>query len=100
MFVENFQYRLLPEVAIEDFVTAIDRSQREFLAAIPGFVRRLLTTRADGSYSETILWESEAHMGAAVKAFETCQAALDLMKMIDERTLVAQHGRCVVEYGA
>ena len=58
-----------------ELLSASQRFQKDFLEGQEGFIRRDMIRKADGSYLDVILWQSQAHADAVFERAQSSPAA-------------------------
>ncbi|MCE2942758.1 MAG: hypothetical protein ACK53A_13245 [Gemmatimonadota bacterium] len=77
-------FRAAPGVSDTHLLAAADRLTREFLAPLPGYVRRFLLRQDDGSYVDCIAWRSAKDHAVAMETAMTHPAAQDFFACLED----------------
>lgn len=81
--VELAGFRLKDGATVEQLLAASPAVDR-FLASCPGFISRLLVAETDGTFTDIVLWRSQADAEAALKKHErepeACRDYICLMR--------------------
>lgn len=92
--LEMVSYRLAPGITRQEHLDAAGATQR-FLAAQPGFVRRVLTELDGGEWRDVVEWTSrDAALEAAEKLMHE-PAVAPFIKSLDPQSIDMQHGAIV-----
>ncbi len=83
MIVELASIRLAEGKTEADLIAASTRFQSAFLERQPGFLRRELMKKADGTYVDVIHWRSKAEADAVMDVAQNAPAAHDYFSVMD-----------------
>lgn len=91
MVVEVVEFRLVEAASSNDFVVAAAGLESAFLCNAPGFVRRTLTQRPDGTWLDLVEWTTLEEALAAADAILVEPSAEMFMQAIDPASIEMGH---------
>jgi len=81
--VEITTFQLNEGISTEEFTTAAERMQEQFLAKQSGFLKRTLTVSEDGVWTDIVFWEDQGSFELAMQKAESAEHTLPFMDKID-----------------
>lgn len=89
--VEIVEFRLAGDVSAEAFVETAAALESAFLCNAPGYIRRTLTQREDGTWLDMVEWTSLDEALAAADAIMMADSAASFMQAIDPNSIKMGH---------
>lgn len=85
--VEWAAFQLKKDVTEQTLLKAADALQQKFLQAQPGFIRRELLKKGEGSYVDILWWTTKKDAKEASEKAMNCRACLEYFQLMDTDSL-------------